>query len=215
VNIASRFGGGSATNPVASNPRAVQTGRDAYTGSCAQCHGATGDGKGEFGQATFPPATDLTSNDTRKMSDAQLFWIVKNGLGFTAMPGYASQYDDQQLWSLVSYVRALQNGQRGGQASVPQVTLQEISVADPASSSAAGRGAAVYFAQGCDTCHGATGNAAGRLGLGPEGRQAQQAVRSGRPGMPAYGPNQISDAQLQDLAAYISTFQNGRRGGRD
>ena len=89
VQVAAWAQGGSTANPVANDRRALVVGRNAFTGSCAQCHGLTGDGKGEFGRATFPPATDLRSDDTQEKSDAQLFWIVKNGLSFTGMREYS------------------------------------------------------------------------------------------------------------------------------
>jgi mono/diheme cytochrome c family protein len=110
VSMAARLQAGSATNPLANNARTVAMGRDAYTGSCAQCHGAVGDGKGALGQSTYPPATDLTTHDVQEKSDAELFWITKNGLSFTAMPAYKTQYRDDAIWAIVSYVRALQQG---------------------------------------------------------------------------------------------------------
>jgi len=64
----------------------------------------------ELGKSLFPPATNLLSANTRQMTDGQLFWIIKNGLSFTAMPGYASQYRDDAIWTMVIYIRALQQG---------------------------------------------------------------------------------------------------------
>src|SRR5438105_2375768 len=77
--------------------QATERGRQAYADSCAQCHGAGGDGKGVIGLNTFPPATDLTSSEVRNRGDADLFWIIKNGLGFTSMPGYEDTYADEDL----------------------------------------------------------------------------------------------------------------------
>ncbi len=208
IAFAARLNAGQDQNPVAGNPRAIASGRDAYTGSCAECHGANGDGKGAFGLATYPPATDLTSHDAKEKSDAELFWITKNGLSFTGMPGFGDQYSDQQIWELVSYVRALQNGQANPPA-VPTPTMAQLAQADP-NGNAVQRGAAVYFAAGCARCHGAVGNAPGNLALGG-GREADRAIRDGRRGMPAYGPDQISDAQLADLNAYLDTFTGRRR----
>ena len=37
--------------------RTISQGRQAYTGSCASCHGATGDGRGLFGAALYPDAS--------------------------------------------------------------------------------------------------------------------------------------------------------------
>ena len=211
VSMAARIQAGNEANPVAANPRALQSGRDAYTGSCSSCHGNDGKGNGVNGQASFPPATDLTTENAREMSDAELFWITKHGLSFTGMPAFGAQYNDQDIWALVSYLRALQNGQ-AQPVQVPQTTKAQLDVADP-NGAAAQRGAAVYFAQGCASCHGAVGNAPANLGLRGSGETG--AIRRGRPGMPAYGTNQISDTQLSDLEAYLGTFrgQSGRGGG--
>lgn len=210
VNLAARLGGaGDQQNPLAGNPRAVQAGRDAYTGSCAQCHGDNGNGKGVWGQATYPPATDLTSTTVQARSDAALFWIVKNGLSFAGMPAFKDQYSDQDLWSVVSYVRALQQN-RGAALAVPTPTTEQLAEADPHGSPVQ-RGAAIYFAQGCQTCHGAIGDAPGNLGLGG-GRQAAQALRRGRPGMPVYSTEQITDAQLADLSTYMDSFAGQQQG---
>jgi mono/diheme cytochrome c family protein len=215
VSLAARLNAGNSPNPVAGDQRVLRTGLDAYIGSCAACHGSSGNGKGAFGQATYPPATDLTSENTKEKSDAQLFWIIKNGLSFTGMPGFADQYDDTAIWSMVTYLRALEQGQAPTVA-VPTPSALEMGVADPAGTSAQ-RGAAVYFAQGCQSCHGAVGNAP-TMGL-RGGGEATQAIRSGRPGMPTYSPDQISDSQLNDLLAYMNTFpkrpggENGGDGG--
>jgi mono/diheme cytochrome c family protein len=209
VSIAARLNAGSATNPVANNPRALRTGLDAYIGSCAACHGANGNGKGIFGQATYPPATDLTTGDPREKSDAELFWIIKNGLSFTGMPAFGDQYDDSTIWSMVAYVRSLQQGQARTVA-IPTPSALQMAAIDPAGTPAQ-RGAAVYFAEGCASCHGPVGNAPAGLGL-RGGREATEAIRGGRSGMPSFDQGQISDAQLNDLLAYMNTF-SGSRGG--
>jgi mono/diheme cytochrome c family protein len=115
VSIASRIGGGDRQNPVSSDRRALSAGRDAYTGSCGVCHGATGDGRGVFGTSSYPNATDLRSHDAVEKSDAQLYWIIQNGLNFTGMPGFRDQYSDQDIWPLVTYIRALQDPSRVSQ----------------------------------------------------------------------------------------------------
>lgn len=115
VSMASRIGGGDRQNPATSDRRALIAGREAYTGSCGVCHGATGDGRGLFGTSSYPNATDLRSHDAIEKSDAQLFWIIQNGLNFTGMPGFRDQYSDQDIWSLVTYIRALQEPSRASQ----------------------------------------------------------------------------------------------------
>jgi mono/diheme cytochrome c family protein len=209
VGLVVRTQAGAAQNPLAQNPRALESGRVAYIGACAVCHGANGDGNGMFGQSIYPPATDLRAHDTQEKSDAQLFWIIKNGLSFAGMPGFGSQYSDQDIWNLVTYTRALANTSAARPAfDVPAPTLDQIAIANP-QSDAAQRGAAVYFASGCQLCHGALGNAPGELRL-RSGREAEEAVRRGRRGMPRYDQTQISNAQLSDVVAYMNTFQSVR-----
>jgi mono/diheme cytochrome c family protein len=196
---------GIGTNPVAGDSQAIQAGREAYTGSCAQCHGAAGDGKGVFGQTTFPPATDFTSQPARDLSDQQMFYIIKNGLGFTAMPSYAGQYADADIWTLVSFIRELQKSQLKAFAELP-ATREQLTFANMQSSDAAQRGAAVYFAQGCAVCHGADGSAPEQLNFDVNSPDTPKTIREGTKGMPRYTASQISDAQLQDLVAYMATF---------
>ena len=209
VSLAVKTQAGSATNPQAQNARALETGRLAYTGSCAVCHGAAGDGKGTFGTTLYPPATNLQQRDTQERSDAELFWIIKNGLSFLGMPGFSDRYNDTQIWALVAYTRALSTAQRRAAELPTPATDAQLAVAnhvgDPLQ-----RGAAIYFAQGCALCHGAVGNAPGELGL-RSGREAAEAVRRGRRGMPVYDQGAISDTELNDLIAYVNSF-DGRRG---
>jgi mono/diheme cytochrome c family protein len=211
VEIAVQTQAGSAQNPVAQNPRALEAGRLAYTGSCAVCHGVNGDGKGAFGRELYPPATELSERDTQEKSDAKLFWIIKNGLSFLGMPAFGDSYSDEQIWALVTYTRSLGNAStRQGAVVVPTPTGEQLAIADP-HGDAVHQGAAVYFAQGCQTCHGAIGDAPGDLRLRGGEREGAEAVRRGRPGMPTYGTQQISEADLNNLIAYLSTFPGGRR----
>ena len=216
VGLAVRTQAGTAANPNGQNPRGLEAGRAAYTGSCAVCHGANGDGKGAFGAQMYPPASDLRAHDTQEKTDAQLFWIIKNGLSFAGMPGFENQYSDSDIWNLVSYTRALGNAQSLRTPDMPpDPTAEQLAVANP-HGDAIQRGAAVYFANGCNLCHGAVGNAPGELGLQGGGREANETVRRGRRGMPHYDTNQISDTQLSDLVAYMNTFRGrGSFGGGD
>jgi mono/diheme cytochrome c family protein len=208
VSIAAKVHAGSQSNPVAANARAVQEAQSAYL-TCAQCHGPTGKGNGVYGHATYPNATDLTTGDAKEKSDAELFWITKNGLSFTGMPAFGDQFSDQEIWQLVTYMRALQNGQAPAAAAIPTASAQQLTAANPAGTLPQ-QGAAIYFAQGCQACHGAVGNAPRNLAI-RNSREVAQVVRNGSEGMPKYGTDQISDADLQALIAYVGTFNNTGR----
>jgi mono/diheme cytochrome c family protein len=145
------------------------------------------------------------------------------------MPAFGDQYSEQDIWSLVTYIRALQDPSRapqgggnqprgGGQVftfaaiDIAPPTPEQLRVADPFSDDSSAHGAATYFAQGCHLCHGAVGEAPGDLGLGQGGGQeAARAVRQGRPGMPSYSTSQISDAELGDLQGYLATIGSPQR----
>lgn len=208
VSLAARFHAGGVPQKPVQNPRSLADAQAAYL-TCAQCHGPTGKGDGVYGHGTYPNATDLTAGDAKEKSDAELFWITKNGLSFTGMPGFGSQFSDQEIWQLVTYMRALQNGQAAAAVSVPTASAQQLSAANPAGTIPE-QGAAIYFAQGCQACHGPTGNAPRNLAIRETG-EAAQAIRNGRQGMPAYGQDTISDADLQKLIAYMNTFTNRGR----
>lgn len=195
---------GDAKNPVAGNASAIATGRAAYTGSCALCHGALGDGRGRFGTSTYPPAADLLAEGPRSRTDAQLFWITRNGLSFTAMPAFSDVYSDDQIWAIVAYLRELQRGTTRP-VDVPASTVGQLSAADPRGGPVA-RGAAIYFAQGCALCHGPNGDAPDGLGL--RGRVGTHVVRGGQPGMPAFGTDRIAESQLADLEAYLLVLRD-------
>jgi mono/diheme cytochrome c family protein len=95
---------------------------------------------------------------------------------------------------------------------VPTPTADQLDRADAASADAVGRGAAIYFAQGCASCHAAAGDAPGNLGLRRGGSPDDvRTIRQGRPGMPAYSQAQISDSELRDMQAYLATIGGSRR----
>lgn len=195
---------GEARSPVAGSASAIATGRAAYTGSCALCHGAPGDGHGRFGTSTYPPAADLLADGTRSRTDAQLFWITRNGLSFTAMPAFSDVYSDDQIWAIVAYLRELQRGTTRP-IDVPTPTVGQLSAADPRGDQLA-RGAAIFFAQGCVLCHGANGDAPDSLSL--RGRAGTHVVRGGQPGMPVFGRDRIPDAHLADLEVYLFALRD-------
>ncbi|MBV8083816.1 MAG: c-type cytochrome [Chloroflexi bacterium] len=211
VSLAERFNESSTAGALSranqvppADPRAVtNAGRNAYAGLCASCHGALGDGKGTLGQATFPPATDLTSPESKARSDSELQAIIRDGLGFTAMPGFGGELDGETLGALLNYLRALQDGQ-AQPVMVPTPTADQFAAGE-AHGDAAARGAALYFANGCQNCHGPGGQAPDELAL-TDISTLPKVVRGGQPGMPAFDSSRLSDAQIDDIVAYLNSL---------
>lgn len=81
----------------------------AYTKACQSCHGAPGR-KPDPWMFVYPSAPDLTDNEVvARWSDAELFWIIKNGIGDTGMPALGPTHQDEEMWGVAAFVRQLPN----------------------------------------------------------------------------------------------------------
>ena len=102
-------------NPVYASGITLQMGQRLYQNAkplaCKLCHGERGDGKGDPDFESMPPARNFTCTSTmNKLSDGQLFWIIKNGSPNTSMPAFAD-LSEQDIWTLVYYLRSFSKSQ--------------------------------------------------------------------------------------------------------
>jgi len=81
----------------------AQDAGDLYKTKCASCHGA--DGKGDTPVGKKIGVRDFHSPEVTKESDQELFEISKNGKN--KMPKYDGKLTDDQIKSLVKYIRSL------------------------------------------------------------------------------------------------------------
>jgi mono/diheme cytochrome c family protein len=105
-------------NPVPLNDANLAEARAHFADHCAICHGNDGRGETEIGQGLYPKAPNMREEDTQKLTDGELFYIIKNGVRFTGMPAWGdpeSATDDEGNWKLVHFNRHL-----------PKLTSQEI-----------------------------------------------------------------------------------------
>ncbi len=104
-------------NPVALSPDLLQEGLAHFADHCAGCHANDGSGQTPIGKNVYPKAPDLRLPDTQSMSDGELFWVIHNGIRFTAMPAWGEGDPAQDLdsWKLVHFLRHL-----------PQLTTEEL-----------------------------------------------------------------------------------------
>jgi mono/diheme cytochrome c family protein len=101
----------------ASSPSGIAVGGMTFRGECANCHGIDGRTPTEVGRWMYPRTLDLSSPEVQRWSDAELFWIIKNGIRLSGMPGFGKTKSDEAIWYLVHYVRSL--GTQPQRASVP------------------------------------------------------------------------------------------------
>jgi mono/diheme cytochrome c family protein len=85
-------------NPFASQPQAIQVGRELYQQHCAVCHGSNAAGSG-----TIPA---LAHGPVQTAPAGAVFWFITKGSVSGAMPSWAS-LPEQQRWQLVSYLQSL------------------------------------------------------------------------------------------------------------
>jgi cytochrome c553 len=98
---------GKKKNPLPQTDEIVSQGQEVFLGSCAQCHGADGRGDSSLGSSMNPPAMDLSSAHVQHWSDAELFWIVQNGVRLTGMPSWHSSISDDDTWKLARFIHSL------------------------------------------------------------------------------------------------------------
>jgi len=89
------------------SPASLSQGEDLFGVECSLCHGASGRRPTESGQSMYPRVPDLGSSDVQDYSDAELFWIIKNGIRLSGMPGFGRVAKDEQIWQLAQFVRSL------------------------------------------------------------------------------------------------------------
>ncbi|HEV8433294.1 MAG TPA: c-type cytochrome [Thermoanaerobaculia bacterium] len=94
-------------NPIPMSAAALEEGRAHFADHCAQCHGNDGRGQTEMGRSLYPRAPDMTLPETQKLSDGELFAIIRNGVRLTGMPGWAGEHSEQDDWKLVLFIRHL------------------------------------------------------------------------------------------------------------
>jgi mono/diheme cytochrome c family protein len=96
-------------NPVTATPENLRDGRIHFADHCASCHGNDGSGETAVGRNLYPKAPDMRKVETQKLTDGELFYIIKNGIRFTGMPawGTGTAQDDESSWKLVHFIRQL------------------------------------------------------------------------------------------------------------
>jgi cytochrome c len=106
-----------APNPIPLNPDVIKESLAHFADHCALCHANDGSGQTPIGKNVNPKALDLRLPDIQSMSDGEIFWVIHNGIRFTAMPawGEGDPAEDKDSWKLVHFIRHL-----------PQLTPEEL-----------------------------------------------------------------------------------------
>lgn len=94
-------------NPLAASEENLREARLHFADHCATCHNNDGSGDTMIGKGLYPKPPDLRLEETQKLSDGELFWIIENGVRFTGMPAFSTPGAQNESWKLVLFIRHL------------------------------------------------------------------------------------------------------------
>jgi mono/diheme cytochrome c family protein len=130
-DVAIPWEAGKKKNPLPETDEVVSQGQEVFLGSCAQCHGADGRGDTNVGRNMYPPAMDLSSSHVQHWSDAELVWIIQNGVRLTGMPSWKSSISDDDTWKLARFIHNLPRlGAASASTAVPSQAHAAVSTQD-------------------------------------------------------------------------------------
>ena len=198
-------------NPLPANDDVVREGQQIFLQSCALCHGTDGHGRTDLGRNMYPPAMDMTSPHVQHWSDAELFWIIHNGVRLTGMPSWNGSISESDTWKLAAFIHDLPRLNAAGPGQEAQPAQAEVDLIK--------YGKTLYRQEGCFMCHQLNGEG-GKVGPdltveGTRGRTTAWLVGHFKD-PPAYTKGSImpafqnlTDEQLRALTAFLQN-QKGR-----
>lgn len=95
-------------NPLPDDAETLDDGKQAFGHYCVACHGMDGQNTGvPFVGHMSPPVPSLASPQVQRYTDGQLKRILDYGISPSGMPGSQGILSDDELWSIVVYLRHL------------------------------------------------------------------------------------------------------------
>jgi cytochrome c553 len=92
--------------PPLDRPGMVIVGAGQYGFACEPCHGSPAVKQPRVAARMTPRPPDLRDVSLSYAPD-ELFYIVKHGIKFTGMPAWPSRHRDDEVWSMVAFLREL------------------------------------------------------------------------------------------------------------
>lgn len=94
-------------NPIAPNAASIEEGQKLFKQNCVSCHGPIARGDGPAAASLRPRPADLAIMAGHH-PDGDLAWKIANGRG--AMPSWKDSLSENQIWTLVTYIKSLPKG---------------------------------------------------------------------------------------------------------
>ena len=185
--------------PDLDNPDWILKGATHYDFGCRSCHGSPGDRQPRIAQAMTPPAPYLPPL-IPKWKPEQLFSLVKHGVKFTGMPGWAAQERDDEVWAMIAFLVKLPNLD---EAEYRRLTRGEPSTAPIEALTPTEVGPQVPAAvnQACVRCHGSDGLGRGSAAFPKLAGQRREYLNNA---LLAYARGQRHSGIMEPIAAGLS-----------
>jgi len=89
------------------DPARIQAGARLFaTIGCVNCHGGPGVKWAKFSEGLNPDPPELEKLVDHR-APSHLFWVIKNGINMTGMPAFGRAAKDDDLWSIVAFLKKL------------------------------------------------------------------------------------------------------------
>jgi mono/diheme cytochrome c family protein len=95
-------------NPLGHGAAIAREGQAAFDSYCIVCHGLDGQNTGvPFADQISPPIPSLASKQVQQYTDGQLKRIIEDGISPSGMPAARGILSDEEMWSIVEFLRHL------------------------------------------------------------------------------------------------------------
>jgi len=91
--------------PDLSDSTMVLEGAGRYAAMCSGCHLAPGYDSDELYRGLYPRPPRLAK--AKHLDPKEAFWVIKHGLKLTGMPAWGPTHDDEELWSMVAFLKKM------------------------------------------------------------------------------------------------------------
>ena len=186
---------------------------------CANCHGTPGRGQ-SLVSLSMRPRPQYLPAVINQFNDAELFWIVKHGVKYSAMPAFPTQLRDDEVWTVVAFLRAVPTMDQAHYAALTATPAIAARQAPPAAGVTphrtgfrlennnavpamgfGGQRLGTDAATGCAACHGADGAHPRSGGIPVLGLLDPDSIRAA---LQAYADGTRHSGYMQPVAAQLS-----------
>lgn len=110
------------TNPLPDSSETIEKGKALYAGKggCFNCHGKSGQGDGPAAAGLDPSPRNFHHHGFwRHRTEGELFWVIKNGSAGTSMIGFGNVLSDEEIRSVIRYLRTFAGSHGPGEETGP------------------------------------------------------------------------------------------------